>query len=152
MLSKTRYYMKYSALHLVFPIRFHVISRKIDYLWDSALWWRKSTSCGEGLGGIYCTRIHVIIIIIYISVNYVVICSNKLNLLSSCIWWETLFDLVWTWLSSILGELPDLLSPRSLAFYPFVQPFDCTIVHREPCRLPGSLLAILNAAETPQHL
>ena len=35
MWSKTRYYMKYSALHLVFPIRFQVISRKIDYLWDS---------------------------------------------------------------------------------------------------------------------
>ena len=30
-----RYYMKYSALYLVFPATFHVISRKINYPWDS---------------------------------------------------------------------------------------------------------------------
>ena len=27
--------MKYSAYYLGFPATFHVISRKIDYLWDS---------------------------------------------------------------------------------------------------------------------
>ena len=35
MLWKTRYCMKYSAWYHVFPATFHVLSRKIDFLWDS---------------------------------------------------------------------------------------------------------------------
>ena len=35
MSRKTRYYLKYSVLYLVFLATFQVKSRKIDYLWDS---------------------------------------------------------------------------------------------------------------------
>ena len=34
--GKTRYYTKYSAEYHVFPATFHVLSRKVGYLWDSA--------------------------------------------------------------------------------------------------------------------
>ena len=36
--------MKYSAQYLVFPATFHVISRKIDYLWDS-VWPEQILQC-----------------------------------------------------------------------------------------------------------
>ena len=33
--NKIQYYMKYSVKYHVFPDTFQVISRKVDYLWDS---------------------------------------------------------------------------------------------------------------------